>query len=348
MGLVPPLWVELWDAATLTPYYFNVETGQSSWSDPAPEAISFGAATRPILPPVKPPAGDPPQLGDKLFGTGAKPRQTKSGVLPPARQQVKPTENVGYVEGFDEFNAWYQKYENDRFNKKDREPATHTCNPEMDVGWTQADLKLKAGKKGSVFCIYFAMGRCNKGHMCQYYHRIPTPEDQAELESAVDIFGRTRFGTDKEDMGGVGNFMRDQRTLFVTDYTIPWVRDPIGAATVALRKLFSRFGELDEVRALQRNGVAFVRYKHRCSAEFAKIALNDQKIDNLTKRLTVRWAADHEAPQTQKAPAPGPAKPAVDTSFQRQLDTQSWTALEKKPMKTTIHDTGKYIGPALP
>ena len=60
-----------------------------------------------------------------------------------ARVQVPYNPEVPqYVEGHEDFNVWYGKYLSDRRNPrdKDRYSAGHTCDPEKDSGWTQADL----------------------------------------------------------------------------------------------------------------------------------------------------------------------------------------------------------------
>jgi hypothetical protein len=35
------------------------------------------------------------------------------------------------------------------------------------------------------------------------------------LSATLDIFGRERFATDRDDMGGIGTFSRENRTLYI-------------------------------------------------------------------------------------------------------------------------------------
>lgn len=51
--------------------------------------------------------------------------------------------------------------------------------------------------------------RC-QGSECSYLHCIPGDVFDARLDTAKDSFGRTRHGTDSDNMGGVGNFSRER------------------------------------------------------------------------------------------------------------------------------------------
>ena len=84
-----------------------------------------------------------------------------------ARVQVPYNPEVPqYVEGHEDFNVWYGKYLSDRRNPrdKDRYSAGHTCDPEKDSGWTQADLP---GSGSPGFCLFYARGCCGFGHKCR-------------------------------------------------------------------------------------------------------------------------------------------------------------------------------------
>lgn len=59
---------------------------------------------------------------------------------------------------------------------------------------------------GSYFCLFFARGVCPKGQDCDYLHRLPTIHDM--FNPNVDCFGREKFSDYRDDMGGVGSFMR--------------------------------------------------------------------------------------------------------------------------------------------
>lgn len=93
--------------------------------------------------------------------------------------------------------------------------------------------------KDSYICIYFARGHCIHGAECSFYHRIPTLEDELHLDLTHDIFGRERHRTYREDMGGVGSFSRDNRTLYVGGFK----RHQITQETII--KHFAEWGEIE-------------------------------------------------------------------------------------------------------
>lgn len=89
--------------------------------------------------------------------------------------------------------------------------------PSVTRAETRCVVARDAGKtraKGRVhFCIHFAHGSCIKGDKCGFYHRIPTEDDEYPI--TVDVFGREKHRTEKEDMSGVGSFEREGKTLYV-------------------------------------------------------------------------------------------------------------------------------------
>ena len=54
---------------------------------------------------------------------------------------------------------------------------------------------------------------CTKGQDCQQLHRLPGTYDL--FNPNVDCFGRDKFSDYRDDMGGVGSFMRQNRTIYV-------------------------------------------------------------------------------------------------------------------------------------
>lgn len=58
-----------------------------------------------------------------------------------ARKQVETSlaNNYTYKEGDEEYNFWFSKYICSK-DEKDKEAALTRCNPELDVGYTAADL----------------------------------------------------------------------------------------------------------------------------------------------------------------------------------------------------------------
>lgn len=83
------------------------------------------------------------------------------------------------------------------------------CNIKKDSGFTRAD---PAGVK--YCCLFFARGCCPYGYECNYLHRLPV-EGQELPDSSKDCFAREKFSDYRDDMGGVGSFSRQNRTLYV-------------------------------------------------------------------------------------------------------------------------------------
>ena len=104
-----------------------------------------------------------------------------------ARQQATEMEVPDYIHSGGEYNIWYHKRLGDRPVRR-TEPSTTRCDPEKDSGRTKADSL--PGRH--YLCLYFARGKCVHGYKCQYYHRIPTIEDERSLPITHDIFGRER------------------------------------------------------------------------------------------------------------------------------------------------------------
>lgn len=130
----------------------------------------------------------------------------------PARPQVDPSTiksepppQTGTI-----FNIWYNKWSGgDREDKYlSKTAAAGRCNIANDSGYTKADKVT-----GSYFCLFFARGICPKGQECEYLHRLPGIHDM--FNPNVDVFGRDKHSDYRDDMGGVGSFMRQNRTIYV-------------------------------------------------------------------------------------------------------------------------------------
>ncbi|ANQ08675.1 Uncharacterized protein PCOAH_00030140 [Plasmodium coatneyi] len=215
----------------------------------------------------------------------------------PAKLQVTQEElnKVEYLEGNDQYNIWFGKYVPDKFDKGSstgsssgvqRFVARFKCNPSTDSGYTKADKNLTSKQ---FFCIYFARGCCAYGHNCLYRHRIPNENDELQFEQTIDIFGREKFSTFKEDMGGVGNFNSECRTLFIGSIHIDNF-EQVHLIEKILYDEFSNFGNIEYVRYVPFKNIAFVQYSYRVNAEFAKVAMSDQPIENHSTALTIKWA----------------------------------------------------------
>jgi len=285
LGLSCPAWVQFIDPQTRLPYYYNVETQQEACHDPEPEG-ELGRRLTPELTDSHSQAGDGMAEEVPLWRTR------------PARVQQKldPT-RAQYTEGHEHFNIWYGKYENDRFDKRDREPASTRCEPLLDSGWTEVD---QPGAEASYFCLFFARGSCSAGHRCRYYHRVPTPADDALCDPAHDIFGRERFAAHRDDLGGVGSFNSESRSLFVADLRFDRAApDAVQRVDADLRDHFGTWGEVESVRVIPRAAIGFVRYVHRAAAEFAKVAMASQRMGR-APCITVKWALDDPNPRAVK------------------------------------------------
>jgi len=161
------------------------------------------------------------------------------------------------------FNIWYNKWSGgdreDAYSSKQQ--AKGRCNVATDSGFTKADTI-----PGSYFCVYFARGLCPKGQDCEYLHRLPNSRVEKEgglgdiFPSNVDCFGRDKFSDYRDDMGGVGSFMRVNRTLYVGRiHTSDDIEEVVA-------RHFQEWGQIERVRVLPARGVAFVTYVHLANA----------------------------------------------------------------------------------
>ena len=207
----------------------------------------------------------------------------------PARKQTsKPMGPSMTVEKKANYNIWYGR-QMGRQNRSKTLSKTR-CNPSLDSGFTKASDT----KDGAFICLYFAKGMCALGQNCTYLHRIPRKSDEAKCGLTKDVFGRDRHSDDRDDMGGIGTFNRENTSLYVGGICAK------NGSKVAMeeqaRKHFGDFGSIVSVKALPqkyplflveccvripstfciRRGVIFVQYACRVQAEFAKEAMSNQ------------------------------------------------------------------------
>ncbi|ETW83344.1 hypothetical protein HETIRDRAFT_474500 [Heterobasidion irregulare TC 32-1] len=216
-----------------------------------------------------------------------RPKQKKQK---PARKQVKPgdVEKKETPQTGKEYNIWYNKWAGgDREDSYSNKTKSQTrCSIKRDAGLTRANT---TGMK--YCCLFFSRGCCPYGWECEYRHLLPDPTDSLP-DSSKDCFARDKFADYRDDMGGVGSFTRQNRTLYVGRIK----ETGVGAETeeVVIRH-FKEWGEIERVRVLQYRSVAFVTYVSEFAAQFAKEAMACQSLDN-DEILNVRWATEDPNP----------------------------------------------------
>ncbi|KAI1365344.1 RNA recognition domain-containing protein [Xylaria arbuscula] len=183
------------------------------------------------------------------------------------------------------YNVWYNKWSGGDREDNQATAAKGRCNIQKDSGYTRADKVT-----GSYFCLFFARGICPNGQECQYLHRLPGLHDL--FNPNVDCFGRDRHSDYRDDMGGVGSFMRTNRTIYIGRIH---VTDDIEEI---VSRHFAEWGQIERIRVLNTRGVAFVTYTNEANAQFAKEAMAHQSLDH-NEILNVRWATADPNPMAQ-------------------------------------------------
>ena len=220
--------------------------------------------------------------------TRKKRRPARPQVDPATFKTSEPPPQTGTV-----FNIWYNKW-----SGGDREDSyasqTHAkgrCIVKEDTGYTRAD----SNPGTAYFCLFFARGVCPRGRDCEYLHRLPTSVHDI-YSGNVDCFGRDKHSDYRDDMGGVGSFMRQNRTLYVGRI------HPTDNVEEVVARHFAEWGPIERVRVLPTRGVAFVTYRTESLAQFAKEAMAHQSLDH-EEVLNVRWATVDPNPVSQKREA---------------------------------------------
>ncbi|PNP53400.1 hypothetical protein THARTR1_06094 [Trichoderma harzianum] len=205
----------------------------------------------------------------------------------PARPQVEPDffTNEPPPQTGTTFNIWYNKWAGGDHEAYQQTKSKGRCNVARDSGYTKAD-----GVSGSYFCLFFARGLCPRGADCMYLHRLPGTYDHSAPN--VDCFGRDKFSDYRDDMGGVGSFMRQNRTIYIGRIHVTDDIEEIVA------RHFAEWGPIERVRVLNSRGVAFVTYVNEANAEFAKEAMAHQSLDH-DEVLNVRWATADPNPMAR-------------------------------------------------
>lgn len=223
----------------------------------------------------------------------AAPKKQKK--LKPARKQVKPgeVEKKEAPQTGKEYNIWYNKWAGgDREDSYSNKVKSQTrCNIKRDSGLTRANT---TGVK--YCCLFFARGCCPYGWECEYLHVLPDASI-ALPDTSKDCFARDKFADYRDDMGGVGSFQRQNRTLYVGRIK----ETGTGVETEeVVRRHFKEWGEVEKIRVLQYRSVAFVTYVSEMNAQFAKESMACQSLDN-DEILNVRWATEDPNPESKVA-----------------------------------------------
>ncbi|KAF8972302.1 hypothetical protein BDZ97DRAFT_1901372 [Flammula alnicola] len=210
--------------------------------------------------------------------------------LKPARKQVKAGDVVKTetVQTGKEYNIWYNKWAGgDREDSYSNKTKSQTrCSIKRDSGLTRANT---TGMK--YICLFFARGCCPYGWECEYRHTLPDSTDSMP-DSSKDCFARDKFADYRDDMGGVGSFNRQNRTLYVG--RIKETGNGQETEEVVTRH-FREWGTIERIRVLQYRSVAFVTYVSEFHAQFAKESMACQSLDN-DEILNVRWATEDPNP----------------------------------------------------
>eukprot|EP01135_Chromosphaera_perkinsii_P003569 Nk52_evm27s248 gene=Nk52_evmTU27s248 len=243
----------------------------------------------------------------------------------PARKQVNEGTRKKvheHQQGQNEYNIWYDRYSGDHWKGGSRGPAETRCDVVRDSGWTKADklagttVENSAETNHFYFCIHFAKGCCHLGSKCNYYHRVPDDIDEEcnANDYSHDCFGRDMAAQQRDDRGGVGSFFDKSggKTLYIGRLGTGHAR-PLEEV---LADEFGEYGEIEHMNVVSRKNIAFVRFKNRMNAEFAKIAMADQPLEGL-EPINVRWANVDPNPKAQAAFVQDTRKQVIKSALKR-------------------------------
>jgi Torus domain len=293
--LATELWFSYYSEEDQKEYYLNPNTSETQWdlplwakSVPGPLGDDLGMVS--IIHPHEKHAKYSHLLrpSDWLEGTNYKKRTAR-------KQLEKPyIREFAYKQGDEEYNIWFDKYLNDCV-VRERQPASTKCDPEKDIGYTKGDIYEP---HTSYWCLHFVRGCCSEGANCNFFHHMPSLADCNRIAPIKDIFGRSRHANHREDMGGIGCFQKECRTLYVGDLKIPPGEDPVEQLNEMLWRHFSLWGRVEDITLIPQKCVAFIKYYHRCYAEIAKEAMSNQSLD-FDEMISIKWANDDPDPKKE-------------------------------------------------
>ena len=326
-----PSWVVFFDKETGNPYFYNVATHTTAWEDPEPDQSFSQSATENVYDNdgISYDPADNKTLTEEVDASilvGVPPYISNLWSKRRAKKQIKlDSKSFSYQEGQDNYNLWYHKYTSDRFDATIVEPASSKCDPWADAGLTRADAE---DTRSILFCIWFAKGACTKGGECPYRHRVPTRDDDMYNEQMFDVFGCKRHADHKDDMGGVGSFLKDCKCLYVSELIVDRsVPDAVQKLEAQLWRLFHPFGPIESIRVIPNKAIAFIKYEYRSAAEFAKVACSNQPL-GLSRAINVRWAFEDPNPRAIEQ-SNADLRTAFYTSVERKIATMSVSDREK-------------------
>ena len=146
-------------------------------------------------------------------------------------------------------------------------------------------------------------------------------------------------------MGGVGSFMRQNRTLYIGRIH---VTDDIEEVVA---RHFQEWGEIERVRVLTARGVAFVTYSNESNSQFAKEAMAHQALDH-NEILNVRWAtvdpnplaAKREAARIEEQAAEA-VRRALPAAFVAELEGRETPEMKRKRLAESSFGLDGYQAP---
>jgi len=164
---------------------------------------------------------------------------------PARRQKERDDHKLQAPEGCNELNIWFGRYIGEQWrDRMSMTAALHRCCVRRDAGRTKADDRF--GEAGYC-CVFFARGMCSNGEECTFLHRIPNQADEKRLAVALDVFGRERHSTNRDDMRGTGSFNRMSRTLYIGGLRL--LRGAEETHKSLLRHM-SEWGEVEQLRII--------------------------------------------------------------------------------------------------
>lgn len=94
----------------------------------------------------------------------------------------------------------------------------------------------------------------------------------------------------------MGSFAKETRAIYVSEFRLPSNNNGVTQLYEILLRHFGLWGEVEDINILPHKGYAFIKYMHRCMAEFAKEAMSNQSLDS-NEILTIRWANEDPNPR---------------------------------------------------